>query len=420
MQKSRDNLEKTLGLVRAKLDSSCVEEVLYRSSSDRCQLGLRFFIWAGLQSSYRHSTYMYSKACKLLKIDQNPQTLIGVMESYRAEKCLVSIKMFKVVLNLCREAKLASEALSLVRKMDEFNVRPDTVVYNVVIRLFSEKGDMNVAADLMREMDLFELYPDMITYIAMIKGFCSVGRLEEAFELFKVMKEKGLAPNFVVYSALLDGICRFGNVEKALEFLRQMEKEGGNLSPNVIAYTSVIQGFCQKGRQMEALAILDRMEDYGCVPNRVTVAILIKGLCEEGFLEEAYKLIDRVVASGGVSRGECYSSLVVCLLRVKRVEEAERHFRKMLASGVKPDGLSSSIMLKELCSQGRVLDGFLLYDEIEKMDLYVSIDSDIYSILLAGLCERNHSVEAASLRRLMVKRGIQLKNPYEEKIIEFL
>lgn len=420
LQKTQSNIEKTLALVNSKLDSNCVYQVLERCSFDKPQMGLRFFIWAGLQSHYRHSSYMYSKACEFLKIKQNPDLVLDVFEAYKVEKCLVNVKMFKVVLNLCREARIANEALLVLRKMPEFYIRADTIAYNVVIRLFCDKGDMDMADKLMKEMGLIDLYPDMITNVAMIKGFCNVGRLEDACVLFQVMRRHGCSPNAVAYSVLLEGICRHGSTEKALEFLGEMEKEGGSCSPNVITYTSVMQSFCEKGQTTEALRIFDRMVTCGCVPNRVTVITLINGLCAEGNVEEAYKLIDKVVAGGGVSDGDCYSSLVVSLIRINRLNEAEKLFRKMLASGAKPDSIACSMMIREICREGRVLDGFFLNDETERMQYLTSIDSDIYSILLVGLCKRNHSVEAAKLARSMLEKRIRLKAPYIDIIVEHL
>ncbi|GLT91102.1 hypothetical protein SLE2022_090090 [Rubroshorea leprosula] len=420
LQENHGNVEKILASVNFKLDSTCISEVLHRCSQNQSLLGIRFFIWAGIQSNYRHSAYMYSKACELLKIKQNPGVLLDVIEAYKMEKCLVSVKTFKVVLNLCKEANFANEAMWVLRKIPEFNIRADTTAYNMVIRLFCEKGDMDMAEKLMGEMGLVDLFPDMITFVSMIKGFCTVGKLEDASRLFKVMREHGCLPNAVAYSTLLEGFCRFQSVERALELLGEMEKEGGNCSPNVITYTSVIQRFCERGKTMEALGILDRMEACGCAPNRVTVGTLIKGLSAEGLFEEAYKLIDRLVAVGSVSAGDCYSSLVLSLIANKRLIEAEKLFWKMLVSGIKPDSLACSIMIKEVCLEGRVLDGFYLYEEIEKMGFLSSIDSDIYSILLVGLCQKGHSVEAEKLARLMVERGIQLKAPYTNRIVENL
>ena len=420
LQKYGDNIEKTLPAVRAKLDSSCVNVVLNKCSRTQSQLGLRFFIWAGLQSYYRHSSYMYSKACELFRINQNPRAIIDVIEAYRAEGSVVTVKTFNVVLNLCREAKLADEALWVLRKMAEFNIRADTIAYNSVIRLFCEKGDMDLAGGLMKEMGLIDLYPNMAIYITMIKGFCNVGRLDDACKLLKVMKGHGCSPNKVVYSVILDGVCRFGSLEKALELLAEMEKDGGDFSPNTVTYTSIIQSCCEKGKLMEALEILDRMRASGCAPNRVTISVLTKGFCAQGRVEEVYKLIDEVVAGGNVSYAECYSSLVVSLVGNKNLQEAEKLFRWMLASAVKPDGLACSILIKALCLEGQFLNGFHLFDELDSVEGLGAIDSDIYSILLVGLSQKRHSVEAGKLAKLMADRGLQLKTPFFDSIVEHL
>ena len=67
-------------------------------STKQSQMGLRFFIWAGLQSKYRHSSFMYCKACELLQINQNPGGVVDIVEAYRVvDGYVVSAKAFKVV-----------------------------------------------------------------------------------------------------------------------------------------------------------------------------------------------------------------------------------------------------------------------------------------------------------------------------------
>lgn len=414
------NIEKSLASLNVRLDSTSVKEVLRRCHPNQFQMGLRFFIWAGLQSDYRHSSYIYSEACRLFKINRHPEIVRDVIEAYKADGCLVSVKIIKVVLNLCKQARIADEALWVLRKMPEFNLLADSTVYNVVIRLFIEKGDMYMADKLMREMGLIDLYPDVVTYISMIKGFCNVAKLEDASRLLNVMREHGCVPNVVAYSTLLEGTFRFGNMETAMELLSEMEKEGGECSPNVVTYTSVIQTLCERGRTTEALAVLDRMQAQQCSPNRVTVSTLMKGLCAEGQVKEAYRLINKVVAGGGVSKSECYSSLVLSLISIKRFEEAEKLFKEMLATGLKPDSVACSLMVKQLCSEGRMLDAFCLYEDIERMEGLLAIDSDIYSILLVGLYQQNHYVEATKFAKLMLERRVSLKAPYVDKLFGHL
>ncbi|PWA45566.1 tetratricopeptide repeat (TPR)-like superfamily protein [Artemisia annua] len=384
-------------------------------------MGLRFFIWAGVQKDYRHSTYMYNVACKMFKIDKNPNLIKDVMEAYKVEKCVVGVKGFKVVLGLCREGKLVDEGLWVLRKMGEFGCRPDTIAYNSVIRMFCEKGRVDEGLRLMEEMGLEGVYPDMVTFVTLVKGFCDLGRIEDASKLFKVMNGKGCSLNAVAYSALLDGICRAGKLEKGLELLEEMENEGGVCAPTVVTYTSLIHSFCESGRSVEALTILDRMEAYGCAPNRVTISTFINGLCKEDKVDEANKLIDRCVGTWSVSKSECYSSLVVTLLRVGKFEEAEKVFRRMLVGGLKPDGVACSELLKRLClKEKRVLDAFLLYNEIDKLEFATTIDSDIFSIMLDGLCTKSHLLEASKLAKLMAQKSIRLKAPYVKSVVEYL
>ncbi|XP_074379351.1 pentatricopeptide repeat-containing protein At5g47360-like [Apium graveolens] len=421
LQRNVPNIERTLNKVNVKLDPLSLISVLQTCVDfNQPLLGLRFFIWAGIQPSYGHSLYMYNKACNLLRIDRNPGIIYDVIHAYGNERCSVSVKTFKVVLCLCKEAKLGNEGLWVLRKMREFNCRVNTVAYNIVIRSFCYMGNVDDAVRLVREMGSSGNFPDMITYGAMVKCFIDGGRLDEAFGLFRDMKAHGCVPNTVLYSILIDGVCRFGSFGTALELLGEMENGGKSCRPNAVTYTAVIQSLCEGGRSVMALSVLDRMKAFGCSPNRITLRTLINGLCVENNVEEAYKLIERVVEVNDLSVGECYSSLVVSLLWVGKFEEAENVFRILLAGGVNPDGLASSHLIRGFCFKGRVLDGFRLYIDIEILGNVSPIDADVYSLLLAGLIENHYMVEADNLAGKMMERDIQLKPPYGEPVVNYL
>ncbi|KAH0924128.1 hypothetical protein HID58_024146, partial [Brassica napus] len=383
-----------------------------------------FFIWAGTQSGHRHSPYMYSKACDFLKIRANPDLIKNVVEAYKKDECFVSVKTMRIVLSLCSQAKLADEALWVLRKFPEFELCADTVAYNVVIRLFADKGDLSMGMKLMEEMESVDLCPDVMTYTSLINGFCNAGKVEEAWKLAKGMSKNGCVLNTVTYSRILEGVCKCGEMERALELLTEMEKEedgGGFISPNAVTYTLVIQAFVEKKRVRDALMVLDRMGDRGCSPNRVTASVLIQGVLEDGEdVKSLGKLVDKLVKLGGVSLSECFSSATVSLIRLKRWEEAEKMFRLMLVRGIRPDGLACSLVLRELCLLQRYHDCFLLYEEIEKADVVSTIDTDIHSVLLLGLCDQGRSWEAAKLAKSMLGKKMRLKVSQVEKIVEAL
>ncbi|CAO2813360.1 unnamed protein product [Amaranthus hypochondriacus] len=416
------NPEKTLASIvpQLNLNAPFVSEVLHKFSPNHPQLGLRFFIWAGLQPKYRHSQYMYNLACKLLGIRRNPVRIKEIVECYKIEGCPTNVKLFKIILNLCRQARIADEGLWVLRNIDDFRCRPDLTMYNVVIGLFCEREDLDVAMGLIREMESFDLCPDMITYMSILKGLCNGGRLEDACQLLKAMKIHGCAPNLVIYSALLDGLCRVGSFEKAFELLAEMEKEGGECTPNVITYTSVIQSLCDNGKSIKSLSILERMEGFKCHPNRITISVVVQGLCVEGYIDKAFELVRNVISGGHVSSSDCYSSLVISMTRIKRFEEAQKLFTWMLDNDVRPDGLACSILMKEMCLKERFVDAFNLYEVVEKKGFVSTIDSDIFSTLLVGLCQQKHAAEVTKLGRLMVNKKIKIDPSYIDDIHKHL
>ncbi|KAG6388244.1 hypothetical protein SASPL_153445 [Salvia splendens] len=313
-----------------------------------------------------------------------------------------------------------------VRRWDygfyELRCMPDTVLYNVVIRLLVAKGRLDELMRLLKEIPLCDLTPDMVTYGAVIKGLCDAGDLEAALGLVKVMKGHGCVPNYVIYSTILDGICMHGSLKLALEFLDGMEKveekEKDEGRPNVVTYTTMIKGFIDKGMPSEARIILDRTYDSELKPNRVTFVTLIDGLVKEGKVEEAWKVVD-TFGGDGVRTDELYNVLVLSLFRAERHTESEEVFRTMLARGLKPSGLTASSIIRGVVLEERVLDGYFLFQEIEKLGSLVSIDHDVYSSLLACLCQENHLAEAESLVNIMVERRVHLEPSQFEHLANF-
>ncbi|KAF3793911.1 Pentatricopeptide repeat-containing protein [Nymphaea thermarum] len=378
-------------------------------------LGLRFFIWAGQLPNYRHTHLLYRNACDVLALNQHPELLIQVLNSYRQEGCVVSNRTFKEMLSLCKEAKLAESALALLRMMPDFSCRPDTVSYNVVVSLYSCK-DIDTVASLVEEMNTHGIHPDMVTYIALIKGLCKRERWDDARHLLADMRNHGCVPNLVVYSALSDGMCKAGKTQMAMELIDEMQK--GGCLPNVVTYTSLIQSFCEHGRSKEAIKVFDQMVANGCFPNRVTLIMMFNGLLAEGHLDESFTLSERSVQNGYLPCHQCYSLLVIALLRSGNMAEAEKLVTGMLENDNKPSGLACSTLIRELCAADRPLDAFLWYTKMDSQSCF--LDDEVYSILLLGLCKQNHRAEATRLVNTMARKGIRLSASYVHCIMQNL
>lgn len=62
---------------------------------------------------------------------------------------------------------------------------------------------------------------------------------------------------------------------------------------------------------------------------------------------------------------------------------------------------------------------FTYIRKLRRLNAYLQL-TDIHSILLDGLCEKGHSLEASKLSRSMLERRIQLQAPYANKIVEHM
>ncbi|KAK1296558.1 Pentatricopeptide repeat-containing protein [Acorus calamus] len=398
------SLEIALSRSKSNLDPTIVDSVLRSPSIDR-SLRLRFFVWAAHHHHphYRHSPATYSRAVHSLGgVDRD--LLFNLLRSYRAVHYPVSVKTFRVLLNLCKEANLFDLAPRLLETMrTDFNCRPDTASYNVAVRLCIENRDLATADRLMEGMSLAGLRPNMVTFVSAIKGFCEAGRFDDAERLARSMEANGCSPNVVVYSALLHGACKCGNLEKAMELLGEMEK-ATEAGPNVVTYTCLIQCLCDADRVDDALRVLGRMRDRDCSANRVTIVALTDRLSADGRISDACEVVER----GFIDGGEGYSSLVVSLLRANNVSEAERVVVGMLERELTPDGLSRNSLIVGLCSVGRSVDGLRWYCRFEE-EMSLPVGADACQALLEGLCRERRLGEAAALIDAMGTRGVRLR-----------
>ncbi|ONK75384.1 uncharacterized protein A4U43_C03F16290 [Asparagus officinalis] len=196
------------------------------------------------------------------------------------------------------------------------------------------------------------------------------------------------------------------------------EERGGRCGPNVVSYTCLMRCLCESGRLEEALGVLDRMGLNGVEPNRVTLRTLLKGFCDKGRVDEAYRIVESMVGKErGISSRECYSVLVVCLLRAGDWEGAQGLFGRMLERGVRPDGVACNSVMREICKRRCFLDGYNWIGVLEEKGASF-VDSDVYSCLLAGLCEEGHMVEAVKLGRKIVENGVRIEDACGDCIVE--
>jgi pentatricopeptide repeat protein len=98
--------------------------------------------------------------------------------------------------------------------------------------------------------------------------------------------------------------------------------------------------------------------------------------------------------------------------------EAEGLAQRMMKKGVQLSPLGGSAMVRELCRSKRWLDACYWLRLMD--DDGVLCDSDVYASVLLGLSEEGHVLEASALARKVIDRGIQIKSPCADCLVQLL
>ncbi|KAF3327369.1 pentatricopeptide repeat-containing protein [Carex littledalei] len=190
-----------------------------------------------------------------------------------------------------------------------------------------------------------------------------------------------------------------------------------NCKPDTFCYNTVIRIFTESERAEEALSLFQEMCSKQISPNLVTFVTLVKGLARMGKVEAARAgLIDSLVSKGEISVRECYCLIATCFSKNERFDEAKILVKRMLENGIELDASAINSLLRGFCEKRQFLDGYYWLQE----NGYDSVDSDVYSCLLAGLCKERFIKEAVDMGREVVERSIRIENRFVDCIIEGL
>ncbi|KAG8646637.1 hypothetical protein MANES_09G018580v8 [Manihot esculenta] len=152
------------------------------------------------------------------------------------------------------QAERPQTALELFKNMSSHGQQPDI-------------GNLDEALTLLKEMEESQLKPDLVTYCILINGMCKAGKINDAKELFSSLFENGSQPNVHIYSAIMKGLCQKGLIDEAYKIFRDMERGGWFLRHENLPKASelinemVDKGFSADATTTELVVHLSRNDD---------------------------------------------------------------------------------------------------------------------------------------------------------------
>lgn len=317
----------------------------------------------GFQSHVTHSIVMKS-FCEQNDLESGEVYLRSVLESNRAEMNGPTVAI--LIGALCKNRQFERASL-LLDELKNLGLNLMDKAYGAWINGLVKAGKLDRALEFLKDKQGVDGYvPDVFRFNTLIYKLLRENRLEEAYDMLVDMKEREILPNNSTMNAVLCFLCKAGLPDIAIDLYNSRSEFG--LSVNFMAYNYLINTLVGEVSAKETYRVLRDSMEHGFLPGGKTFLIIADALSREGKLDELKELV-----------------------------------LFFLDNNIVPNSYICNKFISSLCSVGRVEEGYLLHDLLNRMNrVYKRIG---YSSLIGGFTQANRGDLAAKLLIEMQENG---------------
>ncbi|KAK9105286.1 hypothetical protein Scep_022130 [Stephania cephalantha] len=465
--------ESTLKFVRqfrAKLSDVLVIEVLKLVKS--CELGVKFFVWAGQQIGYRHSERAYDALIEILGCNENRRVPEHFLREIRDSDREILRVLLNVLIRKCCQNGFWNAALEELGRLKDFGYKPSKSTYNALLLVLLKASRLDAAYLVHREMLSLGLNMDRFSRGCFVHSLCKAGRLDEAF---KIIENEELKPDTVIYTKIISGLCEASLFEEAMDVLHRMRSNscipnsvtyntllswclrkrllgrckriinmmiGEGCYPSPSMFISLVNAFCISGDYIYVYKLLKKMPSCNCKPGYVVYNILIGGICgnkdppSPESLELAEKVYGEMHNAGFMLNKINVSHFARCLCGAGKFHEAYRVVHEMMRKGFIPDTSTYTKVIEYLCQASQMEKAFLLFQEMKEsgtipdvytytalIDSFVKVDliqpaRNLFDEMISSGCLPNVVTYTSLIHAYLKSRKVSNANELFEKMLE--
>lgn len=414
-----DSAQKFLRQFRSKLNEKLVIEVLKLVKVP--ELAVKFFIWAGRQIGYSHTSKTYDELFDSLEFDEKSRVPQSFLRQIGDDDREVLGRLLNTLVQKCCKNGFWNAALEELGRLKDFGYRPSKVTYNALIQVLLSADRLDSAFLVHREMsdsgfcvdrstmgcfayslckagrwaealniiEKEDFVLDTVLCTQMISGLLEASLFEEAMSFLHRMRSNSCVPNVVTYRTLLSGFLRKKQLGWCKRIVNMMITEGCYPTPSL--FNSLMHAYCVSRDYNFAFKLFKKMKSCGCQPGYVTYNIFIGGLCgnEElptlEMLELTEKAYEEMLVTGFVLNKINVSNFARCLCGFGKFDRAFKIIKEMMSKGFVPDNSTYSKVIGFLCRAHKMEQAFLLFEEMKKN--IITPDVYTYTILIDSFCK---------------------------------
>ncbi|KAK4577809.1 hypothetical protein RGQ29_028076 [Quercus rubra] len=347
--------------------------------------------------SYCHNGPVYPTIIGILGNAGQICEMKEVIDWMKEDSCECKDSVFVNTIKTYARAGLLDKAISLFRRIPQFNCVNKTESFNTLLQILSSYG--------------WEVKSRIRSLNLLMDALCQRGRSDLSLQIFLEMNYQGCYPNKESYWILMKGLCNDGRMNEATHLLYSMfwriSQKGNDLYDN---------------RQVEkAVEILGKILRKGLKAPKRCFQHLDLNQCSSGEdIEGTKRLINEALIRGGIPSLASYSAMPIDLYNEGKISEANKVIIQMKERGFRPTNLIFEAKVAALCRGGNVdvvvkvieeeMDGNCLpkvmaYNINMAKKLGCNADKKTYSIVIDGLCRESRYLEASQVLQGMLRKS---------------
>ncbi|CAM8888176.1 unnamed protein product [Rhodiola kirilowii] len=375
--------------------SKLVSEVLGRLRND-WEAAFMFFLWAGKQPGYKHSTREYHSMIyilgKMRKFDTvwslvdemskakeslvTPHTLLILIRRYCAVhdvgkaistfhahkrfKFDAGIEEFQNLLSaLCRYKNVKDAEHLLFCNKDVYPFC--TKSFNIILNGWcSTIGSPREAERCLKEMGKRGIPLDVITYASLISCYAKARNIHKVLRVFDQMKKSNIEPDRKVYNAVINALARSRFVPQARKLMQTMEEKG--IAPDIVTYNSIYMPLCKIRKVDEARDVFNEMLQQGLSPSLPSYHAFFRIIRTS---DEVFLLLETMKKAGCNPSSDTYIMLIRKLCRWRQIEDVFKLWSVMIEDSISPDRSSYIVLIHGLFLNGKLEEANKFYEEMK-------------------------------------------------------